>query len=172
MLRQKTIREVRKALQSFPAGRSGSNAGRKRDATPSYSRSDLEHFRSIILNMRQEVVQDLQVLREGVNNSTWEGGASHSQHVEANFMERSLDAAAQEQHAAMISRQTKLLKSLEAALQRIDEGVYGICVTCGNLIDRERLEVVPHTQQCVHCKTGKRGPSTPDRPLPETPGMT
>ncbi|MFQ5676235.1 MAG: TraR/DksA family transcriptional regulator [bacterium] len=32
------------------------------------------------------------------------------------------------------------------------EGSYGLCLSCGEEIQRERLEVVPHTRYCVSCK--------------------
>lgn len=37
------------------------------------------------------------------------------------------------------------------ALQRIDDGTYGICTTCLRRIPKERLEVMPATRYCVDC---------------------
>jgi DnaK suppressor protein len=42
-----------------------------------------------------------------------------------------------------------LLTEIEAALGRIDDGTYGICVTCGQPIATERLEAVPYAARCV-----------------------
>jgi hypothetical protein len=39
-----------------------------------------------------------------------------------------------------------------AALGRIENGTYGYCVTCSNLIPHDRLEVVPETVYCVSCR--------------------
>lgn len=41
-----------------------------------------------------------------------------------------------------------------AALQRIEHGTYGYCVTCGHSIPHERLVVVPETVYCVNCRRG------------------
>ena len=46
-----------------------------------------------------------------------------------------------EEHIAMI----------QAALERVDRGEYGICQTCGAKIDPERLEIVPCTTECAEC---------------------
>lgn len=43
------------------------------------------------------------------------------------------------------------IRMIEAALQRIDKGEYGICVTCGDPISEERLDVLPHTPKCRNC---------------------
>ena len=50
------------------------------------------------------------------------------------------------------SREGKFLNHLEDALLRIGKGEYGRCTECGKLIEKERLEAVPHAQQCLQCK--------------------
>ncbi|MBV7410340.1 TraR/DksA family transcriptional regulator [Maritimibacter sp. DP1N21-5] len=42
---------------------------------------------------------------------------------------------------------------IRAALDRIDEGEFGYCVTCGDEIAEERLDLVPHTPFCAACAT-------------------
>jgi len=37
------------------------------------------------------------------------------------------------------------------ALERAEEGRYGLCETCGKEIDPERLEIVPTATQCIDC---------------------
>ncbi|MGV8936083.1 MAG: TraR/DksA family transcriptional regulator [Allorhizobium sp.] len=41
------------------------------------------------------------------------------------------------------------LVAIDAALVRISAGTYGICVTCGETISPERLDIVPHTPFCA-----------------------
>ncbi len=40
------------------------------------------------------------------------------------------------------------IRMIDAALQRMDEGEYGFCVTCGEEISAERLDVLPATPFC------------------------
>jgi DnaK suppressor protein len=42
------------------------------------------------------------------------------------------------------------LEHIQAALERIDQGVYGLCAKCGAEIDVERLRAVPYA---IHCRT-------------------
>ena len=44
------------------------------------------------------------------------------------------------------------LKRIEAALQKIKTGKYGICEKCGKEISKERLEVIPEAELCIKCK--------------------
>jgi DnaK suppressor protein len=43
------------------------------------------------------------------------------------------------------------IKSIQTALERLQAGGYGLCRNCGQPIDPERLEVLPHTTLCVDC---------------------
>ncbi|MGI9481962.1 MAG: TraR/DksA family transcriptional regulator [Hyphomicrobiales bacterium] len=43
------------------------------------------------------------------------------------------------------------IRLIEAALRRMEEGTYGECMTCGEDISSERLEIVPHATQCRNC---------------------
>lgn len=43
------------------------------------------------------------------------------------------------------------IKMIQAALKRIDDGSYGICVNCGEPISPERLNVLPHAPRCRYC---------------------
>jgi DnaK suppressor protein len=50
-------------------------------------------------------------------------------------------------------RERRLLKKIEEALDRIENGSFGICEDCGNEIDFKRLEARPVTTMCIECKT-------------------
>lgn len=43
------------------------------------------------------------------------------------------------------------IRMIEAALDRIRDGTFGECVTCGEPISEERLEAVPHAARCRKC---------------------
>lgn len=43
------------------------------------------------------------------------------------------------------------LQQIDAALERIKQGTYGECLTCGKLIQTARLEVYPSTTACIDC---------------------
>ncbi|MEV6654553.1 TraR/DksA C4-type zinc finger protein [Streptomyces sp. NPDC051219] len=45
-----------------------------------------------------------------------------------------------------------LLALTVAAVGRLDDGTYGLCLTCGRPMDRERMLAVPHLKRCVRCQ--------------------
>ncbi|CAM4148275.1 TraR/DksA C4-type zinc finger protein [Paenibacillus alkaliterrae] len=54
-----------------------------------------------------------------------------------------------EKDVALLEQEDLHLSRIEAALQAIDDGSYGICKTCGETIPLERLEAVPDTLYCI-----------------------
>ena len=49
-------------------------------------------------------------------------------------------------------RELHLIKKIQSALQRIDDGSYGICDECGEDISISRLKARPVTRLCIKCK--------------------
>ena len=56
----------------------------------------------------------------------------------------------------MRGREELHLKQIEAALKRIDTGVFGTCETCGKPIAPERLEALPWATDCIDCHSKRR----------------
>ncbi|MBI1807370.1 MAG: TraR/DksA C4-type zinc finger protein [Ignavibacteria bacterium] len=116
-----------------------------------YNKQDLEHFKEIILEKKKEILEELSLLRDSMMDSqTGEYASENSMY--STHMEQGTDAMEREKTFLFASREGKFLNYLEDALVRIEKGEYGRCVTCGKLIEKERLEAVPHSQQCLHCK--------------------
>jgi DnaK suppressor protein len=50
-------------------------------------------------------------------------------------------------------REQKLLKKIDEALDRIAQGTFGVCESCGGEIGFKRLKARPVTTLCIDCKT-------------------
>jgi DnaK suppressor protein len=50
-------------------------------------------------------------------------------------------------------RERKLITKIREALERIDDGTYGLCEVCGGEITEKRLIVRPVTTMCIACKS-------------------
>lgn len=58
-----------------------------------------------------------------------------------------------EKRLALESRIRQELVGVEHALHKFEEGTYGLCDSCGQPIDPERLEALPQASLCLNCKT-------------------
>src|SRR5574344_243675 len=50
------------------------------------------------------------------------------------------------------SQDAQRLTLIENALDRIQQGKYGLCIKCGNPIPEARLEAIPYASLCIACK--------------------
>ena len=53
---------------------------------------------------------------------------------------------------SMSTNDRQLLQSIDAALDRILDGDYGKCASCGEPIQEKRLEAVPWARHCIRCQ--------------------
>ena len=118
--------------------------------------ADLEHFKELILTKRDQLLQDLNSLKDqGIVETNREASgdlSAYSYHM----ADQGTDAQEREKAFHFLSRDSKYLVYLNEALERIERGEYGICIECGEPISRERLEAVPHAQLCVPCKNKRK----------------
>jgi DnaK suppressor protein len=62
---------------------------------------------------------------------------------------------AMERSKALLEKLSEQLEQVEAALQRMDEEVYGICMNCGKPISAARLTAIPYAATCFDCQSQK-----------------
>lgn len=127
-----------------------------------YSKKDLEHFKKIILDKRDEIIDQLQNLKEQMLDPTTGEYINENSPYSLHMAEQGTDAMEREKTFLYAQRENKFLGYLEDALKRIEAGTYGICIECIEepqhlcetcpLIPKARLEAVPHSQLCVAIK--------------------
>ena len=116
-----------------------------------WNKKELANFKTIILVKRNTVEKELESSREKAdevlkNNSV---NAIYSSHM----ADAGTDQQEMEKNYYMMDRENTFLQYLNRALEMIIDGTFGICVNCGQLINKERLLEVPHTTSCFECKT-------------------
>jgi len=65
---------------------------------------------------------------------------------------------------AIMADNAQKLELIVQALQQIEQGTYGVCQDCGQLIGEGRLKAKPYAHYCINCKTTreKNGGNRPD----------
>jgi len=107
-------------------------------------KKDLEHFKDILLKKRQEILKNLEYLKNIVHSTNQESSGDHSAYS-FHMADQGTDAMEREKAFLFISRDEKYLKQIDNALERVENGTYGVCRVSGKEIGHERLEAVPTT---------------------------
>ena len=117
-----------------------------------WSKRDLNYFRKRIMGKRRQLLTDMGELKENTHIANESASTSDSTYA-YHMADVGTDQAEREKAYYWLARENNYLRYLDRALELLDEGTFGICQTCGNLISRERLNEVPHTTSCFACKT-------------------
>lgn len=111
---------------------------------------ELDYFRSLILERRQEAVEDIDHMKMQLADSREQ--AANDLAYSSHMADADTDAMEREKSYLMIARQQKYIGYLDQALERISNRSYGICKVTGKPISKERLEAVPHTGISIEAK--------------------
>ncbi len=104
------------------------------------TKRELAHFRRLLLEKRAEVIGDVSAMEQEALRSDRGGSLSSlTQHM----ADQGSDEYEQSLALGLAESQRKLLKEIDEALERIDQGVYGVCEVLGVAIPKERLEARP-----------------------------
>ena len=119
-----------------------------------YSSEDLQEFEVVITKKLKKANEELEAILGAL-------GRKKENSTEANIkmLEDSAEVAEKESLSQLAARQRKFIAELEAALVRIKNGTYGICIVTGELIDKDRLKVVPHTRHSLAAKLSGKAES-------------
>jgi RNA polymerase-binding protein DksA len=115
-----------------------------------YSDSELQEFKSIILEKLRIAKEELAALTASLNNSDANGTDDTAGTYKT--LEDGSATLEKEQTNQLAARQRKFIDNLDAALVRIENKTYGICRETGKLIQKERLKAVPHTTLSIEAK--------------------
>ena len=112
----------------------------------SLSQREVEIYRQRLLRIRLATAAAVQSVEERSLHST-QGGRSElgDGAAEESVMDLEIEG---------LAIQRELDRSTEMALDRVEEGLYGVCSTCGADIGRERLDLLPYAVECVKCANG------------------
>lgn len=116
----------------------------------------LNYFKQLLLNKRQEILEEMGLIKETSLKDTSKEASGNDATFSTHMADQGTDAQEREKAFYYAARENKHLRYLDEALERIENGTYGICVSCGEEIPHERLEAVPITQHCVPCKMKRK----------------
>ena len=103
--------------------------------------SVLKKYKAILLSKRDEIISSPErstVVEEAMRTGDWVDHSSQENDLHVNLALKQTD--------------TKLLRAIDEAVQRVDQGTFGICNDCEEPIAEGRLEAVPWTRVCIDCK--------------------
>ena len=117
--------------------------------TQQFPAADLAEFRKRLILLRQEAIGQSNTLRTIALEQTEDRIGED---------EDGSDAFLRLQNLSQVDSQNKIVQRIDEALHRIDDGTYGICEVCGQLIRKPRLMNLPFVHTCMECQSAMEKP--------------
>ena len=112
---------------------------------------ETDRFREALLEERKRVAAAIQNLHDE-NPGTLAEDAGEETAYDNHLADTATETYDRELDYTLEENSEHVLAAIEAALKRIDEGTYGICMNCGKQIAQERLEALPWATLCIDCQ--------------------
>ena len=124
----------------------------KKPANKQLTKKQLDHFKDKLLAEKNRVLEEMNELQQGnLKQSITEASGENSRYSYHLGDVASLSYG-REFSMGLAERQQKYLEQIDEALERIEDGKYGICLVTGEPIAIERLEEVPVAKYSVKGK--------------------
>lgn len=112
---------------------------------------DIDAIRTDLEKARDRLVDQLDEL-----GATPSGDLRSDLDYGESFADAGAVTAERTERLGLVDNLKSQLDEVERALQRIQNGTYGVCAQCGNEIPSARLEARPESTLCVDCKSRSR----------------
>lgn len=116
-----------------------------------FDEQELEYFKSLLLEKRNAAEKELDAIDKNITNLNEADDADYSS-VAHHMGDVGSDVEEQELSYQLKERTQKFIEEIDDALERIENGTYGICQATGKKISKGRLESVPHTRYSIEAK--------------------
>lgn len=138
------VRNAKQAMDSAVKLTKRPTTRAKGGKTLKFSDADLAQFRKTLLAHRQQIVGTAATLKTNALEQTIDRAGED---------EDGSDSFMRLQNLGQVGEQNKTLQKIDEALHKIDDGTYGICCICGQLIRKARLQHLPFAHTCMECQS-------------------
>ena len=114
-------------------------------------KSEMKIYKERLLALRGRLRGDVTALADAALKKTRSEANGDLSSMPIHMADLGSDNFEQEFTLSLMQTEGGTLESIEAALERIEDGVYGSCEECGGVIKKSRLNAIPYTALCIKC---------------------
>ena len=112
---------------------------------------DTKTYRERLLALRARLRGDVDHMANGALNQNRSEANGELSGMPIHMADVGSDNFEQEFTLSLMQSEEDTLGQIEASLERIEDGTYGLCEECGSKIPKQRLNAIPYATLCVKC---------------------
>lgn len=114
-----------------------------------YSDAEIDRFRTMLLEKREQLVGDVRNMRSEALRKSRKEAAGDLSSMPIHMADIGSDNYEQEFTLGLMENEETLLREIDEALARMENGTYGVCLATGGRIGKARLKLKPWAKYCV-----------------------
>ncbi|MEK6634988.1 MAG: TraR/DksA C4-type zinc finger protein [Planctomycetota bacterium] len=113
---------------------------------------DVAHFRKLLLSIREKLVGKVDSMQGEALKRSRQDASGDLSNVPIHMADVGTDNYERELMIELIQNGEEGVRSIDTALEKIEDGTFGVCELCAKKINKERLKAVPYAKLCIDCQ--------------------
>jgi RNA polymerase-binding protein DksA len=116
------------------------------------AKKDLLYFKKLILKRKEEIVDQIKHISEDTLKKSQKDAAGDISGYTYHMADVATDTYDREFSLSLACSESKVIYEIDDALKKIEDGTFGQCEQCKNIISKTRLKALPYARLCLKCQ--------------------
>ncbi|MEK6622887.1 MAG: TraR/DksA C4-type zinc finger protein, partial [Planctomycetota bacterium] len=115
-------------------------------------KDDFAQFKKLLLTLRGKLVGKVDSMQGEALKKSRQDASGDLSNVPIHMADVGTDNYERDLMIELIENGEEGLRNIDTALEKMDDGSYGVCEICSKKINKDRLKAVPYAKLCIDCQ--------------------
>jgi len=113
---------------------------------------EVAQFKKLLLSLRERLVGKVDVMQGETLKKSRQDASGDLSNVPIHMADVGTDNYERDIMIELIQNGEEGVRNIDTALEKIEEGAFGVCELCAKKINKDRLKAVPYAKLCIDCQ--------------------
>lgn len=113
---------------------------------------EVTQFKKLLLSLRERLVGKVDFMQGEALKKSRQDASGDLSNVPIHMADVGTDNYERDIMIELIQNGEEGVRNIDTALEKIEEGTFGVCELCAKKINKERLKAVPYAKLCIDCQ--------------------
>jgi len=113
---------------------------------------EVAQFKKLLLSLRERLVGKVDFMQGETLKKSRQDASGDLSNVPIHMADVGTDNYERDIMIELIQNGEEGVRNIDTALEKIEEGAFGVCELCAKKINKERLKAVPYAKLCIDCQ--------------------
>lgn len=113
---------------------------------------EVAQFKKLLLSLRERLVGKVDIMQGETLKKSRQDASGDLSNVPIHMADVGTDNYERDIMIELIQNGEEGVRNIDTALEKIEEGAFGVCELCAKKINKDRLKAVPYAKLCIDCQ--------------------